>query len=76
MATAGDARMGASAVGTLALLITILGGLNWGVIGLFDLDPIAMLFGAMTVPTRAIYALVGVSALYCLIMLPRLTRAS
>ena len=68
--------MGASLSGTIALAITILGGLNWGAIALFDLDVVAMLFGAMTVASRLVYGLVGLSAAYSLFLLPRLTRAS
>ena len=44
-------------------LLTV-GGINWGMIGIFNVDLIAVLFGSMTVVTRLIYALVGISALY------------
>ena len=44
-------------------LLTI-GGLNWGMIGIFNIDLIAVLFGSMTAITRVIYALVGFSAVY------------
>jgi uncharacterized membrane protein YuzA (DUF378 family) len=47
-----------------ALLLLILGGANWGLIGLFKLDLVAMLFGDMSIFSRIIYALVGASAIY------------
>lgn len=48
-------------VATLALLI--IGGLNWGLIGLFSVDMVAALFGAGSALSRLIYILVGASAL-------------
>jgi uncharacterized membrane protein YuzA (DUF378 family) len=51
----------------IALVLVILGGLNWGLVGLFGFDVIAALFGGPTqVLTRIAYCLVGVAALYCL----------
>ncbi len=46
---------------TLALLIV--GGLNWGLVGLFDFDLVAAIFGDMSLLSRIVYALVGASAL-------------
>ena len=47
-----------------ALILVITGGLNWGFIGMFDLDLIAVIFGKMSVMSRMVYSLVGLSALY------------
>ena len=44
-------------------LLTI-GGINWGMVGIFNIDLVAVLFGSMTMVTRLIYALVGLSAVY------------
>jgi len=44
-------------------LLTI-GGINWGMIGIFNIDLVAVLFGSMTVVTRLLYVLVGLSAVY------------
>lgn len=52
---------------TLATILLILGGLNWGLIGLFNLDVIAALFGYFSLTTRVLYLLVGASAAYLLI---------
>ncbi len=46
----------------IALWLTILGGLNWGLIGIFDFNLVAAIFGGMTILTRLIYILVGLSA--------------
>ncbi len=46
-----------------AFALTILGALNWGLIGLFGFNLVAALFGDMTVLSRIIYSLVGVSAI-------------
>lgn len=47
-----------------ALFITIIGALNWGMIGIFDVDLIASLFGGMdTILSRIIYTLYGITGL-------------
>lgn len=47
-----------------ALVIAIIGALNWGLIGLFQLDLVAFLFGNMSWLSRIIYDLVALSGLY------------
>ena len=56
-------------VNKLTLLLLIVGGLNWLLVGLFGFDLVAALFGAMSPLSRVVYALVGVSALWQLIPL-------
>ena len=46
-----------------ALVLSVLGALNWGMIGLFNFDLVATLFGSMTIVTRTIYTLVGIAGL-------------
>jgi len=46
-----------------ALVLTIVGALNWGLIGLFNFDLVASLFGSMTIVSRTIYTLVGIAGL-------------
>ena len=48
----------------ITLLLVIVGGLNWLLVGLFNFDLVAALFGVMTPLTRIVYVLVGLSALY------------
>jgi uncharacterized membrane protein YuzA (DUF378 family) len=45
------------------LFFTIVGAINWGLIGLFGFNLVATLFGDMTIASRVIYTLVGISAL-------------
>ena len=58
----------------IALVLTIVGGINWGLVGAFDFDLVASIFGDMTTATRAVYILVGLAALYCLTFLGRFAR--
>ena len=65
-ATATDdrARTGMNALDWVALVLMIIGGLNWGLIGLFGFDLVASIFGEMSPLSRAIYTAVGLAALY------------
>ncbi len=44
------------------LVLLIVGGLNWGLVGLFDFDLVAAIFGAGSMLARIVYILVGISA--------------
>lgn len=56
----------------IALALAIVGGLNWGVIGLFNVDLVAFICGGSgTWFARIIYAVVGLAALWCLTLLFR-----
>ena len=59
------------ALNSITLLLLLVGGLHWGLVGLFDFDLVAALFGEMSMLSRIVYALVGASALYQLIPLFR-----
>jgi len=48
----------------IALILVLVGGLNWGLVGLIDLDLVAFIFGKMSMISRIVYILVGVSAAY------------
>ena len=48
----------------IALVLIIIGAINWGLIGLFKFNLVEMIFGDMTVLARIIYALVGISGLW------------
>ena len=59
----------------IALILVIIGGLNWGSVGLFRLDLVAFLFGGSdSLISRIVYILVGVGALWCISLLFRDTR--
>lgn len=47
----------------LVMILTIIGGINWGLVGAFDFDLVAFLFGSMSILSRIVYILVGLSAL-------------
>lgn len=50
-------------LGLIALILIIIGGLNWGLVGFFNFDLVAALFGA-SILSKIVYDLVGLSALY------------
>jgi uncharacterized membrane protein YuzA (DUF378 family) len=65
----------------LAAILTIVGGLNWGLVGLFKFDLVAAVFGGMqfgevNVASRIVDTLVGLSAAYLASQLPTLIRGS
>ncbi len=53
----------------LALIVMVIGALNWGLIGLFHFDLMAALFGSMTAFSRIVYALVGIAGIWGIVML-------
>ena len=53
-------------IGWVALVLAIIGALNWGLIGVFDIDLVAAIFGEMSMVARIVYVLVGLSAVYML----------
>ena len=59
-------------INKIALLLAVIGALNWGGIGLFGFDTVAFLCGGqMSVVSRVIYALVGLAGLWCITLLFR-----
>lgn len=63
----------------IALILVIVGGLNWLLVGLFDFDLVAAIFGVDTALSNAVYVIVGLAAIYLIIWAPmrasRPTRA-
>ncbi|HEX2493004.1 MAG TPA: DUF378 domain-containing protein [Steroidobacter sp.] len=57
------------ALNLLTLILVIVGGLNWGLVGFADFDLVAALFGERSVLARAVYVLVGLSAVYQIVPL-------
>ena len=57
---------------TLALILSIIGSLNWGLVGIFKFDLVAWLFGGQdAIVSRIIYTLVGLAGLWCITLLFR-----
>ena len=51
----------------IALLLVVIGGINWGSVGLFQYDLVGALFGGMSsMISRIIFTLVGIAALWCI----------
>ena len=49
---------------SITAILVIVGGLNWGLVGAFGFNLVAAIFGDMSVLSRIVYLLVGVSAIY------------
>ena len=60
------------ALNWITAILVIIGGLNWGLVGVLDFDLVATIFGDMSDVTRVVYTLVGLSAVYMLFMLPKM----
>jgi uncharacterized membrane protein YuzA (DUF378 family) len=58
----------------IALLLVIVGGLNWALVGIFKFDLVAWIFGDMSVVSRIVYILVGVGAVYMAIIAAKLGK--
>ena len=56
----------------VAMILVIIGAVNWGLIGFFQFDLVAAIFGGQAaVLSRIIYALVGLAGLWCIMLVPR-----
>ena len=54
----------------IALVLVIIGALNWGLIGIFSFDLVAWLFGGQTaIISRIVYTLVGLAGIWCISLL-------
>lgn len=58
----------------LALILVIVGAVNWGLVGFLQFDLVAAIFGDMSLISRIVYSLVGLSGVYALIIAPKLTK--
>ncbi len=61
-------------VDIIALILVIIGGLNWGLVGLANFDLVATIFGAASALSRVVYLLVGLSAIYLAVISVKLER--
>ncbi|MEX0933716.1 MAG: DUF378 domain-containing protein [Candidatus Paceibacterota bacterium] len=58
----------------VSMILVVIGGLNWGLVGFFGFDLVATLFGDMSSLSRVVYALVGLGALHVAFLSPSLMR--
>lgn len=61
-----------TALDWVAMLLLIVGGINWGLVGVFDVDLVALLAGERTPLARLLYALVGLASLYAIYLLSKM----
>lgn len=60
---------------TLALILSIIGSLNWGLVGIFQFDVVAWLFGGQgSLFSRIVYTIIGLAGLWCISFLFRRDR--
>ena len=61
---------------TLALILSIIGSINWGLVGLFQFDLVSWIFGGQdAVLSRIIYGIIGLAGLWCITLLFRRWRS-
>lgn len=60
----------------IALILTVIGGINWGLVGLFRFDLVAWIFGGQeAIISRIIYTVIALSSIWCISLLFRSTDA-
>lgn len=59
---------------SVSLILVIVGGLNWGLVGILNFNLVSTLFGDMSALSKIVYALVGLSAIYLLTQFMNFTR--
>ncbi len=63
------------AINLITLVLLIIGGINWGLVGLFQFDLVAALFGGQdAMLSRVVYTLVGLSAIWQILPMARASR--
>ena len=73
MATVTTVSRRSTAAGAwIAFWVMVIGGMNWGLIGLFRFNLVGAIFGDMSIASRVVYTLVGIATVYCAIALPAL----
>ena len=58
----------------IALILVVIGAVNWGLIGFFGFDLLRMIFGDMTAVSRIIYGVIGIAGLYAISYFGRLSN--
>lgn len=63
-----------NAVDFIAIILLAVGGINWGLVGALEFDLVSYLFGPMSIISRVVYGVVGLCAIYMLLMLPKCAK--
>jgi uncharacterized protein len=58
----------------IALVLVIIGAVNWGLVGLFNFDLVASVFGSLSILSRIVYDLVGLSGIYLIFVIGMFQR--
>lgn len=58
----------------IALILVVIGGINWGLIGLFNFNLVEVIFGDMTTIARVVYVIVGLAAVYLFLIASKLRK--
>ena len=58
----------------IVLILVVVGGLNWGLVGILEFDLVATIFGDMSAISRVVYTLVGVAAIYTIYLATRVGK--
>ena len=61
---------------TIALILVIIGAINWGLVGLFNFNLVSAIFGEKSAFAKIIYVLVGIAGVYSIWLLSRVTEIS
>jgi uncharacterized protein len=69
-------RSAMSAIDYVAMALLIIGGLNWAMVGLFNVDVVASVFGVSSAGTRLVYILVGAAALYAIYLSTKMSSTA
>lgn len=64
-----------NAIDWIAIILLAVGGLNWGLVGIFKFDLVAAIFGDMSALSRIVYAVVGICAIYVLAISAKLGKS-
>lgn len=64
-----------NAIDWVAIILLVVGGLNWGLVGILNFDLVATIFGDMSALSRIVYAVVGVCAVYVLAISVKLRKS-
>ena len=59
---------------TLALILSVVGCVNWGLVGIFQFDLVAWLFGSASILSRIIYTVIGLTGVWCISFFLRRAR--
>ena len=61
---------------TIAMILVIIGAINWGLIGLFNFNLVSAIFGEKSTLSKIIYTLVGIAGLYSIWLLARVQEVA